>query len=148
MKGRMNQMEEVGEGGFTLLPAATYDFEVVEKADGTSKNGDPMINVKLEVRNGPKKGSFVFDRIILSTNPNSPGWNIRWRAKTFLKAIGEPHHGDVFDWDSDRWMYKKLTAEVRHEVQKEGKYAGKPKAVIAAYITEPAGSKEDPEIPF
>ena len=138
-----------------MVPEGVYMIQIESVEDGKSQNQDPMISIKLEITDGPEEGSFLFDRILLSENPNSPGWKIRWRAKQFLKAIGEPHHGDSFDWDSGRWPYKKCLVKVGHEKEKNGKYAGQVFARIKAYESLETETKngqkevlEDPEIPF
>ena len=51
-----------------------------------------------------------------------------------MDVIGEPYEGDNFEWNSDNWKYKKVKAVVKHELQKQDKWAGKPKAVISEYI--------------
>ena len=145
MRGKMNDMENVGEGG--ICPTGQHIFEITETAPKTSKNNDPMIGVTFKICHGPNKGKIVWDNILLSENPESPGWNIRWRAKMFLKAIGEEHKGDSFAWDSDNWLYKKFKGTVAHEIQKEGKNKGKPKAVITGFLPLENG-EEDSSIPF
>jgi len=148
MKGTMKQMEEVSaDQEFELLPKGSYLFEISDVVCKTSKNKDPMIQITLTVAKGEYKNRKVWDNIILSENPKSPGWKIRWRAKMFLKAINEEHHGDSFVWDSDEWTWKKCVGEVVHQEQTEGKYAGKMKAVINRY--SPIETQDnDEDVPF
>lgn len=152
MKGLMTGMNEVSDKpSFDLLPEGQYIVEVDAVEDGASKSGDPMMKVKLKVVQGEFKNRFIWDYIIISGNPESKGWNIRWRAKMFLKAIGEPHHGDSFEWDSDRWPYRKCAVEVTHDTQKEGKYAGQKQARVKSYLPIDADTKngtEDEDVPF
>lgn len=132
MRGNMKDMGNVGEGG--ICPTGQHIFEITEIAPKTSKNNDPMIGITCQIAQGVNKGKIIWDNIILSDNPDSPGWKIRWRAKVFLKAIGEEHKGDSFAWDSDNWMCKKFLGTVAHEIQKEGKNKGKPKAIITGFL--------------
>lgn len=152
MKGLMTNMNEVNDKpSFDLLPDGQYVVEIDAVEDGVSKNSDPMMKVTLRVTDGEFKNRKVWDYIIISANPESKGWNIRWRAKMFLKAIGEQHVGDSFEWDSDNWPYKKCAVEVVHETQKDGKYAGQVQAKVKSYLslnTEQAASEADDDIPF
>lgn len=152
MKGLMTNMNEVNDKpSFDLLPDGQYVVEIDAVEDGVSKNADPMMKVTLRVTDGEFKNRKVWDYIIISANPESKGWNIRWRAKMFLKAIGEPHHGDSFQWDSDNWPYKKCIIETATETQKEGKYAGQKQVRVKNYfpLDEKASQvQDDPEIPF
>lgn len=159
MRGKMNQMEEVQEnGGYVLASEGPHIVQIMEIADKETKNGDPMVSMTLEVVQSNEQGRKVYDNIILSENPGSPGWKMRWRAKQFLKAIGEPHHGDSFGWDSDKWTGKRCMVNIVHEKQTQGKYAGQPRAVVKGFFpletTVPAIAqgklfdKEDPEVPF
>lgn len=159
MKGQLIDMRDVEDKPtFEICPKGEHIFEVVQKVDSTTKNGDPMVSLTLEVYSGPHKGKKVWDNIILSTNSNSPAFGIRWRAKMFLKAIGENHEGDTFEWDSERWVFQRCIGQVVHEIQKEGKYKDQPKAVIKLYLPLSAlpelieGSTaledKDPQIPF
>ena len=145
-KGTLSNMAEVSESmpDFELLPADKYTVEVSdEMADKISKNGDQMVNIKLVVMEGPYKGRFVYDYIVMCVNPESPAYKVRWRAKMFLKAIGQPHNGDNFAWDSDHWLWKKCIAEIIHEPIKQGPNAGKLKAVVRAYSALPEETDDD-----
>jgi len=155
MKGMMTQMKDVAENQpYQLLPKGDYFFEISEITDSFTKNGDPMISLVLVVCSGEKKGAKVWDNITISANPQSPAWNIRWRAKMFLKAIGEAHHGDEFAWDSDRWLFKRCIGTVDHKKQDTGKYAGQDKAIIKKYspiegdggFSKPVETKETNEV--
>lgn len=161
MRGNMNGMEEVSvdRPTFELLPKGTYCFLVQTKEDKTSRSGDPMVALTLEVADGEYAGKLVWDNIILSTNPESKGWKIRWRAKMFLAAIGEEHKGDSFAWDSDRWIYCKCLGLVEHEpkTDKDGKplVPEQMKAVIKQYLpltaekaAVEAAEEVDKDIPF
>ena len=156
MKGNMTQMDEVKDG-FEALPKGWYVFLVQTKEDKISTNGDPMVAITLEVAEGEKAGRLVWDNIILSANPQSPGWKARWKAKMFLKAIGEEHNGDSFPWDSDRWPYCKCLGLVEHEPKKDRSgvvVPGVMRAVIKQYKLLEAGkvaplaTENDPQIPF
>src|SRR4030042_657722 len=107
MIGILKKMSEVKDGVYEFLPAGNYILEISGIKDKESQNGDPMIEVQFRVCEGEYEDRKVWDHIILSENPDSPGWNIRWRCKMFLKAIGEEHNGDTFSWDSENWMWKK-----------------------------------------
>lgn len=148
MIGKMRDMENVADHQtYELLPAGEYLVEIIQKEDSKTKdNQDPMINIVLEVHKGDFKGRRLYDRIILSENELSPAWKIRWRAKMFLKAIGEEHKGNVFEWDSDRWVWRRCWASVVQEEQKAGKYAGTMRNAIKSYTSceEEVGTEVSP----
>lgn len=131
MRGRANTTG-VSESGFSLLPEGEYLFEIEEVGEAMTKNNDPMGKLVLVVARGEHKGCKVWDNIVIP-NEGSPSFKIMGRTKRFLHAIEEPYEGE-FDYDTSRWTGKKVLAEVAHEIQEQGKYAGKPKAVISQYI--------------
>lgn len=143
MKGKMIRMNEVEDKpAYELFPEGIHDFTIVEVRDGETKNGDPSINITLKA-----KDKKIFDNIVLSDNHDSPGWNVRWRAKMFLKAIGEPHHGDEFPWDSEKWAFKTLRGKVKHV--KKG-YGENPDLIVSKVVEyAPMESKtDDQDVPF
>lgn len=157
MKGTMSQMKDVQDKPtFDLCPVGDHLVEIIEKDERDTKNADLMVMLTLEVASGPHKGKKLWDNIIMCDNPDSPAWKMRWRAKMFLKAIGEPHHGDSFEYDTDRWTWKRCMVNVAHDIQKEGKYAGDPRAVVKKYapMETPAGEVggkkvfDDTDVPF
>jgi len=139
MKGTVSNMAKVQDKPtFEILPIGEYVVEIAERSEKDTKNGDLMVNLTLEVTSGPHKGKKVWDNIIICDNPDSPAWKIRWRLKQFLKAIDEPHHGDSFEWDTDRWLWRRCKVNVGHELWPEGTtYAGQPKPVIKQYSPLP-----------
>ena len=122
------------DGSFELLNEGEYLFEISEVGEATTSNGDPMAKLVLVVKDGQYKGQKVWDNIVIP-NEGSKAWKIMGRTKFFLHCIGEPFEGQ-FDWDTARWLYKTVKARVRHEVQEQGKYAGKNKAVIETYLLD------------
>lgn len=141
MRGRTNTSGIEENSGYKLLPEGDYHFEIDEIAEKTTSNQDPMAMITLKVIEGIFKNCNVWDNIVIPA-PNSPAIKIMGRTKFFWHCIGEPYEGDV-SWDTSRWLHKRVWATVKHEVQKEGKYAGKSKAVIANYIlNEPAFAEQ------
>lgn len=137
MRGRTNTTGvKESDGTFELLNEGEYLFEIAEVGESTTQSGDPMGKLVLVVKDGEYKGQKVWDNIVIP-NEGSKAWKIMGRTKFFLHCIGEPFEGE-FDWDSARWLYKTVRARIRHEVQKEGKYAGKNKAVIETYLLDEA----------
>jgi hypothetical protein len=158
MKGTMTQMRDVADRPtFEICPEGDHLVEITEKGERDTKNADLMVMLTMEIVSGPHKGKKLWDNIIMCDNPESPAWKIRWRSKMFLKAIGEPHHGDAFEYDTDRWAFKRCMVNVVHEIQKEGQYAGNPKAIVKKYspMTVAAGAlagkkavEDDADVPF
>lgn len=138
MRGRSNTAGvKESDGSFELLPEGEYLFEISEVGESTTQNDDPMAKLVLVVKEeGQYKGKKVWENIVIP-NEGSKAWKIMGRTKFFLHCIGEPFEGE-FDWDTSRWLYRTVSAMVRHEVQEQGKYAGKKKAVIETYLLDTA----------
>ncbi|MFA5340440.1 MAG: hypothetical protein WC332_01565 [Clostridia bacterium] len=127
------------QGEYVLLPEGEYDVVIEEVRDTDkdgnaqeTKNGDPMITIKLVPSSGVYQDeAWVWDNITISDNPNSPGFKILGRSKHFLHCIGEPYE-DKFSWDSANWLYKKCRIKVEHEPPNQ--YHKKPKAIVSGYI--------------
>jgi hypothetical protein len=113
--------------GYKLLPDGTYMFEISEKEDSESKNGDPMIKIVLRcIEEGDYEGSLVWDNILIP-DVDSPSSKIIGRTKRFLHAIGEPFQGD-FDVDTDNWINKIVEAKISI-----GEFDGKKKNNVDRY---------------
>lgn len=136
-----------GSGGFELVSEGWHVVELTEVSDKVSKNGDPMFGVKYEITQGQFKGQWLFDNIIIPQK-GSPAFKIMGRTMHFLHVIGQPYEGK-FDYDTEKWIWSKLKVNVKHEIQKEGKNAGKPVAKVKGhdFLTGKPDEKDD-EIPF
>jgi len=132
MKGRTNMTGVEENTGFILCEKGEHNLQIVRIKDKTTSNGDPMVSVGMTVINGPSAGAWVWDNIVIPL-PGSAASAILGRTKHFLHCIGEPYDGDI-EYDSDRWMTKKLVAKVEHEAP--NKHHKETKAVISAYILE------------
>lgn len=74
-------LEDV-EGGFEVLPPATYQLEVDNVESKTSKADKPYLNMTYKVVDDPDyAGRKLFDSISLSTDA-------LWRLKDFTMSIG------------------------------------------------------------
>lgn len=70
-----------GEGGsFQALPQGTYDFRILETLQGTSKSGNPQLQIKMEVLDGPNAGKKV--SVWYSLLPQSG-----WKLDALLEAL-------------------------------------------------------------
>jgi len=150
MKGQtnFNNVDEQEEfGPRTILPDGKYLFQLIEKEDQESKNGDPMILIVLQCLEEKYNDVKVWDRIVIPT-PDSPGWGIAGRTMHFLHCINEPFQGN-FVWDSDNWVNKKVMANVG-----SGLYNDNRKNVIKGYILDEKLNQntiynvQEPDLPF
>ena len=112
MRGNLNYTGVVGSGTFEPLPAGQYLVEIARKEDKTSTNGDPQVRLRLKVMSGEYAGRLIFDQVTLIPG-GKPGAGF---AKNFLRCIEEPCDGD-FEFDSDRWVGKKLIVTVKIDEQ-------------------------------
>lgn len=131
MKGTTD-FSNVREQG-AIAPQDIYMVDIAEKRDKTSKNGDPMISIKLVIAEGPYIGDWVWDNILIP-KPDSPSAAILGRTKHFLHCIGEPYEEDIVQWDSDRWVGKTCKIRLDHEPPNE--YHKRVKPVVSEYILE------------
>ena len=132
MKGQADMSKVKEQGQFSDLPAGEYLAEIVEIKDGFTQNGDPMPAVKLQILTSGYEDCWVWDNIIISDNPNSPGYKILGRSKLFLHCIGEPYEGESVPFDTDNWMGRHVRIET--DVELPNKYHKYNKAIVARYI--------------
>jgi len=124
--------------------AGKYSFRVIEAEEKTSKKGNPMIKVSLEISSGHRKPIVVND--FLLSNEKA-----QWKLSGFCKSIGKEElykSGEmgVFDIKEQRGM-----AEFQYE-----EYEGKKYLRVKNYLEkdeqdiEPEQSNEelDDDIPF
>lgn len=75
------------DGEFTLLPEGDYDFTVKEFTRGTSRNGDNMAILKLEVKGADGATTMITENIVLLQNTI-------WKISSFLRSVGLKKHGE------------------------------------------------------
>lgn len=79
-----SELQEQAAIAFSALPAGEYGVVVTEATAVESKNGKPMIKVKLRVQDGAHAGRVVFNNFVVSTdNPTALGFFFR-----NMKAFG------------------------------------------------------------
>lgn len=67
-------------GGFPLIPTGRYNVRV-ESADlATSNAGNPAINIKYIIDDGPEKDKIVFDTVAITDSS-------LWKVKELLEAV-------------------------------------------------------------
>lgn len=141
-RGRVNTAGIMESGTFNIVPEGRYYARIAEVVPGKSQAGDPMFSVKLLIVAGESQDSWLWDNIVISDNPNSPGYKILGRSKHFLHCIGEPYEGEI-DYDTENWIDKEVEIKVYHD-----SYKGKPKAKVEEYILEEKGNTPQEESPF
>jgi hypothetical protein len=137
MRGQANSTGvKPADGTFELLPNGEYLFEIDSMKETETRHGDPMASIALKIAQGEYKGRFVYDNIVIPRE-GSPSFKIMGRTKHFLHCIAEPYE-DLFEYDTARWLFKRVKAVVKTETQTEGQYAGRSRNVIASYILDEA----------
>ncbi len=82
----MPRIQFQDRGGFQLLEPGDYTAFVEEAKDGTSQNGNPKIDLKLNVN-----GATVFDTLTFTESA-------AWKIDSFLKSCGlAPEKGAFTD---------------------------------------------------
>lgn len=114
------------------VAAGEYNLAVKDAAEKTSSNGNPMIELKLDVLgpvNGDQfdedSGPLIYDNLVFTQNAF-------WKIDQFRNAIGEEvKEGEEVDIDPDDLIGATLTAHV--VVGKNDK--GMERNEIGAYLT-------------
>lgn len=146
---KQTNMTNVKEGGdFILVEEGEHIAKIDEIREQVTENGDDMLTVKFTIIAGLSVDGWVWDNIIVSDNPNSPGYKILGRTKHFLHCIGEPYE-DIITIDTDNWKGKEVKIKVYHEPftnKKTGKTTIKAK--VGTYLLDeelqPANTEESP----
>ena len=113
--GELANMDDI-QTGSALLPEDTYNFVVKAATTGVSSNGNPSINLQMEIIDGPYRGKSLIHNIYYSTAKQS-GIEFFWRQ---LKTLGITS-GMVRDngWTQKTIAAKtvgaQLTAKIKHE---------------------------------
>ena len=82
----MPKVQFMDRSGFQLLEPGNYIAFVEEAKEGVSQNGNPKIDLKLNIN-----GASVFDSLVFTENAG-------WKIDTFLKACGlAPEKGAFVD---------------------------------------------------
>lgn len=90
----------VEEKGKKLLPKGSYNFRIIEftskagktyPCEGTTKNGDPKVDILAEVTGGEFAGERLFHSVTFMAK-DKPGAGM---SVHFLKTIGQPWEGNV-----------------------------------------------------
>lgn len=139
--GKIVMAQKPGGGEFELLPQGTYNFEVASVEEGTSKNDNPQLVVKMRVLDGPWADKQFTQWLTLT--PKAV-----WRAREFVEACGvavtvsdqDAEGNDLIEFDSDELPGRYVTMKVRQE-KYEGKMNNKfdkPEAYVAAGPSTPS----------
>lgn len=85
-----------------ILPAGEYPFEVVNAKEARSKNGNDMIELKLDIN-----GSKIYDNLVFTDKAF-------WKIDQFLKAVGaHPGEGKDITVEADDLIGHKGTCKLR-----------------------------------
>ena len=129
-------------GNFELVEEGIHYARIDEIQESITENGDDMITVKLVIVSGVSQDLWCWDNIVISDNPNSPGYKILGRSKHFLHCINEPYEGKI-EVDTDEWIGKKIQIEVYQDefINKKGRKSKKAK--VKNYLISEELQEED-----
>jgi len=125
--------------GFQLLEPGNYIAFVEEAKEGVSQNGNPKIDLKLNIN-----GASVFDSLVFTENAG-------WKIDTFLKACGlAPEKGAYLDLTAE--MCEGAVGRVRIGKKPGRKDPSKVYNSIEGWLTDPESlaiaDKARDDIPF
>ena len=147
-----SKIEDVGEGGFRVIPPGTYNVVIVNSALRDTRAGDgKVLELTYQIIEGREVGGTVTDRINL-VNPSETAQKIGLsQLKKICDAIG--HRGQLKD--SNQLHGKPLAVKVAVEEFESNKEPGKmlksnrvesrmprQSAAAAAPPPQPAGGEE------
>ena len=143
MKGKADSTGASESGsGYSLIPDDEYTAKIIEVVDGTTKGGDPMITLTLEIHSLKEWGGRkVWDRIVIP-KVGSSAYGIMGRTMHFLHCIGEPYEG-TFPWNTDNWQGQIVKIEIGKRTYNDKEYNE-----VKSYILEEKPPKDDKGIPF
>lgn len=115
------------EREFQLPPIGDYNFIVVSAEKTFSSNGNPMINVRLDLQGAD--GS-VFDNLVISDN-------MMWKLVTFFESIGLKKKGEELSLSigdaADKAVGLEGFCKIKHET-----YNGEKRAKVDKYLVPTA----------
>ncbi len=142
MRKKLDTTEVAEQGEFEICEIGEHYARIDEVRESVTQNQDDLASIKLTIISGVSQDSWLWDNIVISDNPNSPGYKVLGRTKHFLHCIDEPYEGKI-EVDTDNWKNKKVKIKVEHEPPNQ--FHKKPKAIVAAYLMnlEDTPAKED-----
>lgn len=89
--------DDVKEGQkYPPVPEGTYKAKVVNVEEVTTKKGDPMWKVRLEIVEGPQAGQLLFDNIVWSEAALSRAKMIYSRLGLETSGLWDASPADIF----------------------------------------------------
>jgi len=127
-------------GDFTPAPPGDYTLKIVEAEEAKTRNGDPMVKVKLQIADGQFKGKNVWHNVAFLPK-DSPGAGI---SKHWLKVIGQPHDGPVIVRPG-AWIGARLGAGLNVEEYESAKGPRKKNTIVDIWpLTEATARTPEP----
>ena len=140
MRKNLNTTGVAEQGEFEVCEKGDHYAHIEEVREAITQNGDDMASVKFVVDSGASQDSWVWDNIVISDNPDSPGYKVLGRTKHFLHCIGEPYEGEI-KVDTDNWKGKKVKIRVDHE--QPNQYHKSIRPIVTAYLIDEEQEKEE-----
>jgi hypothetical protein len=104
MRVQPQSEEEINESG--LYPAGTYDFEVLEAQDQTSKSGNEMIMLKIAIFNSDGASRHCFDYLV-----STPGAS--FKVRHFCESVGILSQYESGEIDTDTLVGRSGRAKIK-----------------------------------
>lgn len=110
MKYTRKMPEENQEKTFKIVSEGQHRFQITD----IFSESEEKITIKCEVVSDVDQGITLLYNVA-----NDPSNKFFWLTKIFLKAIGEPHTGEIVI-DTDAWVGRRFTGKVVHTQGKAG----------------------------
>lgn len=120
MAGKIKFRSKEGGGDFTLVPAGTYDLQIVSiDPDATGKDGEPQVKIEFEIAGGTDYDGVKIPKWI--GLDDKWGWQLRLiceAAGVDFEEIEEEEVGGkvvkTLEFDPDELLQRYVRAEVDH----------------------------------
>ena len=132
---------------FELVEEGEHFARIDEMQEAITQNGDDMVKIKLTIVSGVSQDCWLWDNLVISDNPDSPGYKVLGRTKHFLHCIGEPYEGQI-EVDTDRWINKEVKIKVEHREFINKKNRKQINAKVQNYLLDMELATTEEESPF
>lgn len=108
----------------TPIPVGLYKLVISNAVLKKSKEGDPMLELELEVPKGEHKGRKVWEYIVMNESSE-------WKIRQLIDALGAKLKGTL---DTDKLIGETLLTKVKHEPWEKENDEGETEIVVTSKV--------------